>query len=84
MRTLFLYICLLRGFESDIELGSRDVTRRCKRETIAQELNHWRAPKSAKFSQVLSSTKYICSHKTLVSNMGAPNLFPAQGAIYTR
>jgi len=35
-------------------------------------------------SQALSSTQYICFQKTSVSNMGAPNLLLAPGAIQPR
>ena len=37
--------------------------------------------KAPTMSQVLSSIQYICARKTSVSNMGAPNLLLAPGAI---
>jgi len=56
--------------------------------TIPWASNHYggaesvRGPqKVPKMSQVLSSIQYICFRKTSGSNMGAPNLLLAPGAI---
>jgi len=52
-----------------------------QRGTVPQASNHGGRQKVPTISQVLTSAQYICSRKTLGSNMGAPNLFLALGAI---
>jgi len=46
--------------------------------------NNWEAPESPNNVASFSSIQYIYSQKTLGSDMGAPNLFLAPGAIYPR
>jgi len=60
----------------------RGVTRWGQGGAIPRAPNHCgRRRKVPTMSQVLSSMQYICFRKTSGSNMGAPNLLLAPGAI---
>ena len=63
-------------------LVRRGVTRGIKGETIPRAPNHRGEPKNPNnVPSILSLLQYICSRKTLWSNMGAQNLLLALGAI---
>jgi len=74
------YVFTLSGYTA-ISI-SRGVTRTGKRGTIPWAPNdREERRKVLTMSQALSSIQYICYRKTSVSNMGAPNLPLAPGAI---